>query len=245
MMVEGGNARIKAYRFRSTNIFMKPVREARVKGSGGFTSSRILATVASVLCIGCSLYAQGQQRIDIFGGYLYTHSSIPASSGTFVCPNPGTCPTAYYESGTSTGMNGWDVAATVRLMRALGVVADFSGVSGTVKQNSTLTINNSNVVSYSLNRNTYLFGPQFILRRRIAPFAQALFGEAHQSASSGYDIGSAPVGNGFAMVFGGGLDLGMSKHLFVRAVQVRELVTRIDSANQYSPEISAGVGLRF
>jgi hypothetical protein len=69
----------------------------------------------------------------------------------------------------------------------------------------------------SLTGETYIAGPRLVYRKldRLVPFAQALFGGSHFSASTGGITGG---GNKFAFSIGGGTDirLGNSRKLAVR-----------------------------
>jgi outer membrane protein OmpA-like peptidoglycan-associated protein len=84
---------------------------------------------------------------------------------------------------------------------------------------------------------TYMFGPQIKKHTGVfQPFAEALFGAAHTNVygnlckiETGCLSGNGD-NNGFAMAFGGGLDLRVSKHLAIRPVEVDYLYTRF-SAN--------------
>lgn len=71
--------------------------------------------------------------------------------------------------------------------------------------------------SESLTGETYTVGPRFSYRKldRLVPFAQALFGGSHFSASSGGITGG---GGEFAFALGGGADIGLgsSRKLAVR-----------------------------
>jgi len=84
------------------------------------------------------------------------------------------------------------------------------------------------------NMFTYLFGPQFNLvmtRKRL--FGEALFGGAYTNAYANLfkaaDVtGLSADNNGFAMVFGGGLDFAIAKHVAVRPVQFDYFLTRYE-----------------
>ena len=129
-----------------------------------------------VLCALLSIFsvlalAQEPAKAEIFGGYQYLH----VNSGVSGAP--------------SFNFNGWNAAVSGYFTRNLGITADFSGDYGTVSS--------VNTKIYS-----YLFGPvvRFPNSSRVTPFAHALFGGAHISASAtGFGSGSD---SGFAL--GGG-----------------------------------------
>src|SRR5260370_4378198 len=67
----------------------------------------------------------------------------------------------------------------------------------------------------SANTYTFLVGPRFSYRHseRAAPFAQVLVGGAHLTAGA---TGISASTSGFAWSAGGGIDLGLSRHLAFR-----------------------------
>ena len=176
-------------------------------------------------------------RTTIFGGYSYLRNN-------------------------SNGFNGWEGQGTFNFTRYLGVTADVSGDYRTPASFSVLG------VSASANQHlyTYLFGPTVTANfGRSAVFAHALFGQAHSSLGAGVNIpiiGGVSTGitsaNAFAMAFGGGLDMGVSRHLSIRAAQVDYLRTQFSAMDalatglssslnnsQNSFRYSAGVVFRF
>ncbi len=86
----------------------------------------------------------------------------------------------------------------------------------------------------------YTFGPQVTYGRsaKIAPFAHALFGGAHASASGISD-------NGFAMNLGGGLDWNATDRIGVRLIQADALVTRFGLNSSTDARLSFGVLFRI
>jgi hypothetical protein len=92
----------------------------------------------------------------------------------------------------------------------------------------------------STNTTTYLFGPRFSYRRsnKVTPFAQVLLGGAHVSVPG---LGST---NGFSFSAGGGLDLGLSRHVAFRP-QLDYIGIRSDSDTLNTFRASFGVVFRF
>ena len=101
--------------------------------------------------------------------------------------------------------NGWDTAITGNLNRWFGVAADFSG--SYMSQGGV-----------SMNNYTYTFGPVVSLRQndKFTPFAHFLAGGFRDSAAFSGFSGSD---NGFAMMFGGGVDVKATQHVALRAIQ--------------------------
>lgn len=128
--------------------------------------------------------------------------------------------------------NGWDTAVTGNLNNWFGIAADFSGAYKT-----------QNGVSF--NNYTYTFGPVISYRHNetFTPFAHFLAGGARASASLNGVSGSS---NGFAMMFGGGLDVKATRHLGVRAIQFDWLSLRANgTSDNNNMRISTGLLLRY
>jgi opacity protein-like surface antigen len=180
-------------------------------------------------------------KADVFGGYSYLGGNVSF---------PG----------------GWEVQGTGYFTRHFGVTADFSGHYSSESPAS------DPLVSDTRERiHTYLFGPTYTIRKgKHAIFAHALLGGAHSSSHFTLPITSffptitvtqVPVDNSasaFAMAIGGGVDLGVTKHLAVRVGQLDWLYTRfkanevgvtgISDANrnyQSTFRYSGGVVFRF
>jgi hypothetical protein len=118
--------------------------------------------------------------------------------------------------------SGWNGSASMYITRWVGVTGDFSGA-----------------YSSGLSFHTYTFGPVVSTHKgRISPFAHALFGGAHASDSvSGT--------SGFAMQFGGGVDVG-HKQFALRLVQADWLITRFSGfTDKNNARVSTGILMRF
>jgi hypothetical protein len=118
--------------------------------------------------------------------------------------------------------NGWNASVTGNFKHVLGITGDFSGA---YKQNT--------------NVYTYTVGP--VLQARlpvVQPFVHALFGGI--TASNGRSH------SGFAMLVGGGIDLGLRKGIGFRIVQADWLSTRFsgDTRNR-NARVSTGIVLKF
>jgi hypothetical protein len=183
--------------------------------------------------------AQSQQRLEVFVGYSYAPNPLSAQGYTY-CQGPPPCQLLLNYSGTADA-SGFEASAAFRFTSHWSAVADAGGTFG-----STNLTNQYNVPEHDAEHlSTYLFGPQISMSGHIALFAQALFGAAHQSQSFSSppyqsDLGPASE-TSFAAAFGGGLDIHLTRHLGVRAIQFREMFTRFKASTQYQPEVSAGV----
>ena len=106
-------------------------------------------------------------------------------------------------SGINFNGNGWDASLTGYFNKMFGVTGDFGGTYNTIS-------------GVSVKVYTYTGGPVVALNHEgtVSPFVHALFGGSHVSASaSGFGGGS---NNGFTMMYGGGVDVKMSKILAFR-----------------------------
>jgi hypothetical protein len=139
----------------------------------------------------------------------------------------------------------------------IGIKADFMGYTQGSGQK---IFQNGNLVgNVSGNLFTYMFGPQIKKHSgKFQPFGEALFGAAHTNLDAnlcklenGCGSGSGN-NNGFAMEFGGGLDIPITKTIQFRPVEVDYLYTHFGSnhiagasASQNNFKYVAGVNFTF
>jgi len=146
---------------------------------------------------------------------------------SYVRANPAT-------SGVSGfNLNGGSGSVAYYPFRSLGIVADFGGYHA------------SNIGTVY----TYLFGPRLTHHiGRVTPFAQVLFGGAHDGSGA---IASPASANAFAMTAGGGLDVNATQHIGLRLVQAEYLLTRFQETvggnrlTQNNARISTGIVFRW
>jgi hypothetical protein len=175
--------------------------------------------------------AQEQPKATIFGGYSYLRngSNNTLSNNTL---------------GGSNSLNGWEGQGTYNFTPYLGITADVNGMYRTVASFSLLP-----GLSASANQRLYsfLFGPTVTAGLgRVSVFGHALFGEAHSSLGAGITlpiIGGLSQGltgaNAFAMAFGGGVDIPLTRHFAIRPAQVDFLRTQFSSADAFSTGLSS------
>jgi hypothetical protein len=128
--------------------------------------------------------------------------------------------------------NGFNGALTGNLNHWFGVAADFSGAYKNVSGVDTKTY-------------TYTFGPQIAMRRggAFTPFAHALFGGFHSSASAN---GISASDSGFAFMLGGGADVKIAPALSVRLLQFDWLSLHSNgSSDNNNMRLSTGVVFHF
>ena len=121
---------------------------------------------------------------------------------------------------------GWNASFTGNFKHVLGITGDFSGVYNSHRASSSVY--------------TYTFGPVLTARLPVVqPFVHALFGGATISSQGVSD-------NAFAMLLGGGLDLGLRKGIGVRLVQADWLLTKFgDQTQDKQGRVSAGIVIKF
>jgi hypothetical protein len=178
-------------------------------------------------------------KAEIFGGYSYLGNN-------------------------SNGFNGFTGQGTVNLSRYFGVTAQVDGNYRSAANLSSFSILG---ISPSANQHLYDFlaGPTATARfGKNSVFAHALFGVAHSSLNAGVGlpiIGGISTGltsaSGFAMAFGGGVDLGLTRRIALRVAQIDYLRTQFNAtdalltglsttgARQNSWRYSAGIVFRF
>jgi hypothetical protein len=211
---------------------------------------------SAILCLPLLSFAQLETsqvatRGTIFGGYSLLHSSNDLGSTSIGGSN--------FNLGGSLG--GWEAQGTFNFTRHFGLTADFSGNSKQLAGISGLGF------SAGTQQHMYdmLFGPTVTgYFGKSSVFGHALFGAAHSGLSAGITVPilggiSAPLdsSNAFAMAFGGGVDIGISRHFAIRAAQVDVIRTNFytldsltglttgTSTNQNNFRYSGGVIWRF
>jgi len=121
---------------------------------------------------------------------------------------------------------GWNAALTGNFKHVLGITGDFSGVYNSHRTNSSVY--------------TYTVGPVLTARLPVVqPFIHALFG--------GATINSGGVSeHAFAILAGGGIDLGLRKGIGLRLVQADWLMTQFSNQTQnHQGRVSAGLVIKF
>ncbi len=121
---------------------------------------------------------------------------------------------------------GWNASLTGNFKHVLGITGDFSGVY------------NSRITDSSVY--TYTVGPVLTARLPVVqPFVHALFGGATAKAGGVSETS-------FAMLLGGGIDIGLRKGIGIRLVQVDWLMTQFgDQTQNNQGRASAGIVIKF
>ena len=160
-------------------------------------------------------------KVDIFAGYSYLQA------------NPGVT------GNDSFHLHGGSASIAYNFTTSLSAVADFGGYN----------IGNVPVTHANGTLSSYLFGPRYSFRhfRKITPFGQVLFGDAHADSKVFNTSGSQ---NAFAMAVGGGVDYKLFNHIAIRPVQADYFLTRFNvgttgTQTQNNLRLSTGFVVRF
>jgi len=208
--------------------------------------SRFLHTIVVCLTFAGAAGAQDFPQAEVFGGYSYaSFSSVANGQGR-------------------SNLNGWNGSLAVNLNHWFGLVSDFGGHygswSGTIIPLPLLCVPagcSSATISESDKYHTFLFGPQFSLRKdRATPFVHALFGGAHFNRSGTETIQFIPPGppaaqipfststNSFSFAGGGGVDYKFTDSLSWR-IQADYLQIGIPGRTLNNVRASTGVVFHF
>ena len=166
-----------------------------------------------------SAAAQGNSKIDLFGGYSYVHTGPGIALSSFNA-NGGVGSVAF-------NLNSWG-----------SLVAEVGGIH----------VSKINGLDVDANAETFMAGPKISLFRssELTPFAQVLAGFAHTNAAFNKTSSSF---NGFALSPGVGLDWNVTHHVGLRLGQLDYLLTRMPTStnqvNWNNFRYSAGVVFRF
>ena len=121
---------------------------------------------------------------------------------------------------------GWNASLTGNFKHVLGITGDFSGAYKSYRGSSSVY--------------TYTVGPVLTARLPVVqPFIHALFGGASI-------VGNGASDNAFAMLVGGGIDIGLRKGIGLRLVQADWLMTKFaDETQNKQGRVSAGIVIKF
>jgi opacity protein-like surface antigen len=193
-----------------------------------------------VLLVAGSAAAQETPWSELFIGYTLIHANAGSSSSTTSLGaarqlEGSAAQSSFTGSGSSsTNIHGASFNLAGNLNSWMGIVADVGAGS----------IDDSGL---SGNIFTYMFGPRISYRHndRFTPFGQVLVGGARLRVNVPTSGSSNTTLNAWAVALGGGVDVKLSNHFSIRAVQAEYLMTRFNSQQQNNARISAGLVLRL
>ena len=185
---------------------------------------RSLFAALFISLVALPLQAQSLSRAEAALTYTYVHTNAPPSDcGCF-------------------SMNGGSGSFAFHFTSNLAAVGDFGAVHASNIDSSGL----------DLTLTSYLFGPRYSLPTRgklLAPFAQVLVGAVHASGGlTPTNASGGPAANAFAATVGGGVDIRLTHHLSIRALQAEYFVTKLANGvndHQNNLRINSGVVFRF
>ena len=205
----------------------------------------LVVTVAALLIFSFAAYATDYQQFDTFLGYTYTRFE----TGNFV-------PAPFNENLPSFNAHGGSAQFGYNFNRWFGLVLDAGAVHGTGDGN----FGNNILFPSTFSRGgldmtvaNYLLGPRVTMRShgRFHPYIQALFGGATAWQSlpvpnvaivtplggvivpTGANLNFARTTSGFAMTAGGGIDIKLNEHVYLRPIQAEYFLTRVSPIGQF------------
>jgi len=175
--------------------------------------------VGALFCT--SLAAQAQSKIDASVSYEMQRSNGPA----------GNCGCFSLQGGRADG--------SYRMFNGLAIAGEISGIHAS----------NINGSGLDLSLLTYMAGPRYSInmKHKVRPFAQFLAGAAHGFDSIfPHPTAASSSANSFAFTSGGGLDIGLSRHIAARVVQIDYLGTYLpNNATNHQNNLRIGAGIVF
>jgi opacity protein-like surface antigen len=157
-----------------------------------------------------------------------------------------------FENTSSTALNlsnvdrpnlqGWEASLEGKVLRWVGIVADFSGHYGS--QNFVELIPGGGPVNVKVtgHQGEILFGPRVSVPvGKLTPFGEFLAGVAHVNTGGGFP-GTSDTS--FATGVGGGIDYRLVRHIALR-FEGDYIHTRFFSTSQNNLRLATGIVLRF
>jgi hypothetical protein len=204
---------------------------------------RIVTASAAILVFSFAAFATDYGKMETFVGYTYTWFN---TSNNFVgAPFDANVP--------NFSANGGSAQFAYNFNRWLSAVADAGAVHGGGIGDFGNTFFPSTFSRGGLNGTlaNYLLGPRVSFKRgsRFVPYVQTLFGGATLWENlpvpdlailgggvivpNGATLDYSRVTSGFAMTAGGGLDIKINKHVYLRPVQAEYFLTRLSPVGAF------------
>ena len=180
-------------------------------------------------------------RYEFYGGYAYQRAGDNART-----VGAADKPVSFRAigGGLDRAYNGFTAEFNQNVWRHVGLVTSFSGVYDNTPFVSTITEK-----SYTAQARRYdlLFGPRYNFRLgKINPFVEGLAGFEHLRVMFGDGGPNArATDTAFAMALGGGVDVHVSHHFDIRAIQADYVPTFFNSSHQNSFRVGAGVKVKL
>ncbi len=156
------------------------------------------------------------QKIELYGGYSFTHAPVKFLQTAALCPV------------------GWEVSAALKVLGPLAFAAEYSDTSGSYQGS------NTHLKTYLVGPQLRFPGPISPFAHFLVGGAHESVG------SSSAPVFIAPTTqDGFAATLGAGLDLKVLPSISLRPIEIDYLFTHFNSTTQNQPRFSAGIVLRF
>jgi opacity protein-like surface antigen len=179
------------------------------------------------------------KRYEFYGGYAYQRvnnnaATIRAAEGPISSREFASRDKAY---------NGFSAEFNQNIWRHVGLVTSFTGV-----YDSTPFVNHlTGFFTAKARRYDLLFGPRYNFRLgRFNPFVEGMAGFEHLRVTYGDgEPNSRVTDTAFAMALGGGIDVHLSEHFDIRAIQADYVPTFFNGTHQNNYRVGAGVKVKF
>jgi hypothetical protein len=227
---------------------------------------RVVTASAAILVFSFAAFATDYRQMETFLGYTYTRFE----TGNFI-------PAPFDANIPSFNANGGSAQWAYNFNRWLAGVIDAGAVTGSGFGN----FGNPNIFpstfgggGLNMTVANYLAGPRVSFRRgsRFVPYVQTLFGGATAWQSlpvpnsafvvppivgggvivpNGATLRYSRTTSGFAMTAGGGLDIKLNKHVYIRPIQAEYFLTRLQPignlsvVNRNNFRYSAGINFTY
>lgn len=202
------------------------------------SANAILLTLGVVLLCGMPVFAQDKGPSEVAVDYSYIRAHANKS---LVQP---------------FNLNGAGGSYVYFFHNSIGVKAEFTGYGSTTQHYAATCSGEPCNLAVSGNLFTYAGGLEVKSRSsRWQPFGDLLFGGAHTNAYANLfqatgNTGASPSNNGFALIVGGGIDVGVSKNIALRLGEFDYLLMHFGNAalgggNTSSFRYQAGVVFNF
>lgn len=177
---------------------------------------RFCGIVAVLLGVCGWLSAQELPKVEIFGGYSYTHAGI--------------------KPGTAVNANGYAASATGNVNRLLGITVEVSQQFGSSGSTTDYEFR-SFMVGPQLSSRKH---------EKFTPFAHILIGDARYGSRQVPDVAKQRYHeNTFAIAAGGGLDYNFHPSVAVRLIQLDYFTTKFSRDRQNDLRLGFGVVFKF
>ena len=178
------------------------------------------------------------KRYEFYGGYAYQRSSNNANSFD---QNRATPPLNLQQR--DQHYHGFTGEFNQNLTRHIGLVTSFTGTYDKTPYRNPAS---GTAFNASAERYDLMFGPRYNFRLHgFTPFAEGLAGFEHFHVKFSDPLNATRSDTAFAMQLGGGLDVHLSEHFEIRAIQADYIPTFYNSNHQNNYRVGAGLKVKF